>query len=99
MTSLFSLDYAYISQLVTNGSTYLILNMSDIKERFSSYTTEIKSLDTGALLDTLVCDDERVDCEVNEEGLNKLVKNFWESGQLWGEITANMFNAYINTNE
>lgn len=77
---MFSLDYAYMSQLVSNGATYLIMNMSDIKERFSSYTTEIKNTDTRALLDTLVCDDERVDCEVDEEGLNKMVKNFWESG-------------------
>lgn len=85
-----------MSQLISNGTTYLILNSSDIKQRFSSYTTEIQKMDTGALLDTLVCDDDAAGCEVDEEGLNKMVKNYWESGQLWGEIVANMFSATIN---
>lgn len=96
MTSAFSLDYAYLAQWSSNAITYLTLNIGEITEKFKSFVTELDGLDTKSLLDTLVCDDEDLDCEVDEEGLNKLVKNFWESGQLWGEIVGNMFGATIN---
>lgn len=95
LTSAFSLDYAYLSQFGSNAITYLTLNLGDISAKFKSFTTELNDLDTGAMLDTLVCDDEDLDCDVDEEGLNKMIKNFWESGQLWGEIVGNMFGATI----
>jgi len=96
LTSAFSLDYAYLSQFGSNAIAYLTLNLSDITEKFASFTRELDDLDTAALLDTKVCDDEELDCEVDEEGLNRMVQNFWESGQLWGEIVGNMFGATIN---
>lgn len=75
------------------------MNFGDIAKEFKSYVTDLQELDIGGLLDTLVCDDPSADCDVNEKGLDKMIKNFWESGQLWGEIVGNLFGATISIQE
>ena len=110
LVSLASVDYAYISQSLSNQSVYLFTQLGALKERFaaSSYAAAI---DPDMI--PQICDDKKHETKVCEEwedcppppkkedgsncyddpefALDAMVTNMWETGTIWGEILANMF--------
>ena len=107
-TSLASLDYSFVSQFGSNGVTYLATEWGNIQKKIANakYETELPH---KYLLDCLqrggqgtqFCDG--FDCpqgcpsqEDVEKQLNAIVSNRWETGQVWGDFFANMFQGSID---
>ena len=108
-TSLASLDYSYISQFSSNFVAYLMTESGNIGDQLkkSEYKAEIPTNQLENCLhsfqtETDFCD--KTSCKKSscpsqaeiEDQLNAVVVNKWETGQVWGDVIANLFGATLD---
>lgn len=108
MTNLASIDYSFISQFFSNASVYLMTAFGEIKQKLKDAQFEAE-IPAGDLLNCLHGFEDEIEFVDNgvssfqscpdlddiEEVLTQLVSNRWETGQVWGEFFANMFQGAI----
>jgi len=112
MTSLASMDYSYVSQFFSNLVAYVMTEKGNIAEQLknSSYASEFPTNVLENCLhkfqtETDFCDEgEGKDCKKQscptqddvEDQLNAIITNKWATGQIYGDMIANMFGATLD---
>ena len=111
MTSLASLDYSYVSQFFSNLVAYGMTEKGNIAEQLkaSSYASEFPTNVLENCLhkfqtETDFCDEDEEDCQAKscptqddlEDQLNAIITNKWATGQIYGDMIANMFGATLD---
>ena len=68
LTNLFSLDYAFISQFVSNGATYLITELPNIKEQLQAALVDAEVMPTADIQDCLNSYNNDTEVDDKKEG-------------------------------